>query len=412
MNAAVIKLWFLLTLMQAALLLSAQVNASKLKPVASDCKGAIKIPGEKSGWYGPTVPPDGYGEVQEIESSKNDKYFFEKEHNSAWYYYNVKADGALSITITPTNPADDYDFLLFRYTDSLFCENVMNKKIIPLRTNISRTGRGGTSVTGLDDNSSNDFFSAGIGKPFSRSLDVKKGSRYYIVLDNVYPDGGGHTIEIGFKRAIQIAGVVLNEESKPIKAEVILEDTEGNEVSKTLSDLVTGKYDFKCSVFANTNYNLVFFEDSSFLQIKELKSADLAKSNYKYEDIKVVLPKLRKGDKYQINAINFYGDSPTPLPTAHSSMKALLKLMKKNPKMIISIEGHVNNPRHDTGKDVCQRLSENRAKAICDYLVKGKIDEKRMSTIGYGDNNMLFPKATTEEEMKKNRRVEIMVVDY
>ena len=143
-----------------------------------------------------------------------------------------------------------------------------------------------------------------------------------------------------------------------------------------------------------------------------LTVSTLEKSNYKLEDIKVVLPKLRKGTKYQMDAINFFGDSPTPLPMAHSSMKALLKLMRKNPKMVISIEGHVNNPGHYSSKDVCQRLSENRAKAIYNYLVDEKIDEKRMTTIGYGDQFMLFPNTTKEEEMVKNRRVEIKVVDY
>lgn len=387
-------------------------NKKGTKPVAPDCKRAICIPFEKKAIYGPTVAPSGSGEIEEIKSNKkNDFHFFEKEHNSAWYFFTIKSDGMLAITITPINPNDDYDFLLFKYTDSCFCDNLVKKKIIPVRTNISRTGMGGPEFTGLNNTGEKTFFSAGKGEPFSKSLQVKKGEKYYLVLDNVYPKGDGHTIEIGYEKQANISGVVLDEQNNPIKAEVILEDQRGNEMEKTMSDPVSGRYDFKnVWVMVNTNYNVVYLEDSFFVKISEIKADKLAKNNYKMEDIRVVLPKLRKGEKYPMDAINFYPGSPTPLSSAYSSMKSLLKLMKKNQKMVISIEGHVNNPRHDqTG---CQELSEARAKVIYNYLVENKINKERMSTVGHGDQFMLFPKAKSEQEQIQNRRVEIKIVSY
>ena len=397
-----------------SVMLAIHVNAQKVntrKPVASDCNKAINIVLDKKAFYGPTVAPNGSGEIEEIKSDKkNDLYFFEKEHNSAWYYFDVKTNGTIALTITPFNPKDDYDFILFKYTDSCFCNDIVKNKIIPVRTNISRTGLGETEITGLTNREENSFFSAGKGKPFSKSIPVKKGERYYLVLDNVYPNGDGHTIEIGYEKEVSISGIVLNEENKPIKAEVILEDTKGNEVKKTFSDS-SGKYTLNTTVLVNTNYNIVFFQDSSFVKISEIKAENLVKNNYKLDDIRIVLPKLRKGEKYRMGAIDFYGNSSFPLPSAYSSIKSLLRLMNKNPKMIISIEGHVNNPGYPDCNE-CQQLSENRAKSIYNYLLDKKISKDRMCAVGYSDKFMLFPNPKNEEEQVANRRVEIKVISY
>jgi len=411
MNIKMFLLVIALSVMLAPAINAQKKNAPK-KPIASDCNKAIKINLDKKAVYGPTVAPSGFGEIQEIKSNKkNDKYFFEEEHNSAWYCFNIKTDGTIALTITPLNPKDDYDFILFKYTDSCFCKNIVKSKIIPVRTNISRTGLGGTVITGLSNNEVNLFFCAGKGKPFSKSLDVKKGEKYYLVLDNVYQNGDGHSIEIGYEREASISGIVLNEANKPFKAEVILEDQKGIEVKKTFSDSLTGKYTLNTTVLVNTNYNVVYLQDSSFVKISEIKADNLIKNNYKLDDIRIILPKLRKGAKYQMDAINFYGNSPIPLPSAYSSIKALYKLMKKNPKMIISIEGHVNDPNTIDNK-IDFELSYDRAKTIFNYLVEKGIREERMSSKGYGSKFMLFPNPKNEEQQIKNRRVEIKIISY
>src|ERR1035437_7828746 len=82
---------------------NAQVKKTFM-PIASDCKNAIKLNFGKSKYvsYGTTVAPIGYGQVQEIQgSNKNGCYVFEKEHNSAWYYFDVQQDGQLVLDIIP-----------------------------------------------------------------------------------------------------------------------------------------------------------------------------------------------------------------------------------------------------------------------------------------------------------------------
>lgn len=387
-------------------------RAPKLLPVASDYKKALKIPFVKTGVYGPTAAPSGSGDFNEITSSKkNDKYSFEKEHNSAWYFFITQFDGELAIDITPENPADDYDFMLFKWFDSTFHYTLDKSKFKPIRTNISRSGKGTDSRTGLSGNGKSEYICAGPGETFSKLLSVKKGEKYYLVLDNVYPEGAGHTIRLGYERMFEISGTVLNEDQKPIRAEVVIEDARGNMIVKTASDSA-GKYAMAVKLWESAPYTISFIEDSSFVESKHFNTANLP--GYKFTGIKTIMPKLRGGKKYVLEGINFYPGSDALLPASYYSVNSLVKLMQKNKRMIIRIEGHVNDPGGFYNKnfsvDINQVISDARAETVYNFLISKAIEPERMSKIGFGNKFMLFPNPKNESEMSQNRRVEINVI--
>lgn len=73
----------------------------------------------------------------------------------------------------------------------------------------------------------------------------------------------------------------------------------------------------------------------------------------------------------------------------------------------VQVFGHTD----DVGsKEYNQRLSERRAKAVRDYLVKAGIDPGIISTKGFGKSNPLV-KGDSKEARAKNRRVEIGIID-
>lgn len=84
----------------------------------------------------------------------------------------------------------------------------------------------------------------------------------------------------------------------------------------------------------------------------------------------------------------------------------LTTFLEKNPNMKIELSGHTDNVGD---KKMNQVLSENRAKAVLDYLVKKGIKVERLTIKGYGDT---LPIATneTEEGRAENRRTEFKVV--
>lgn len=87
-----------------------------------------------------------------------------------------------------------------------------------------------------------------------------------------------------------------------------------------------------------------------------------------------------------------------------SSDQALTKiaaLLKANPQIRVRIEGNTDS----VGVAATNlALSQARAKAVFDALVRLGVDSSRMTTIGYGETHPLVPN-TTDENRAKNRRV-------
>ncbi|MDQ3046084.1 MAG: OmpA family protein [Bacteroidota bacterium] len=381
---------------------------AKLQPTSCDCNSKIPIIVGVTAVYGPTQTPEGFGLVQEIQSKKKgDKQAFEKEHNSAWYILNIQKEGELVFDIVPLDSSNDYDFILYKYTDSSFCKDLLQKKISPVRSNISRNLKESYGLTGLSTNSKNEFAAPGPGSHLSSSLKVAKGERYVLVLDNVYPNGKGHRIFFNYVKEVEMSGVILDEKNVPVVAEVTLSDSKGNVVEQTQSD-EKGTYHIKTPIKENVDYSLTFMNDSSFVSSSTINTKSL-KNTSTFPDIKTVLPKLKKGGKYKLGNINFYGNAAIILPESYSSVESLYKLMKKNQKMVIQIEGHVNDPG-GSSKGFNQKLSDERAMTIKNYLLGKGIEEERISTIGMSNKKMLFTKPKDEVQSSANRRVEINVI--
>ena len=72
----------------------------------------------------------------------------------------------------------------------------------------------------------------------------------------------------------------------------------------------------------------------------------------------------------------------------------------------MEIGGHTDSVGSDSYN---QKLSEQRAKAVCDYLISQGVDKARLSYKGYGESE---PIATNETEAgrQRNRRVELKIL--
>lgn len=84
----------------------------------------------------------------------------------------------------------------------------------------------------------------------------------------------------------------------------------------------------------------------------------------------------------------------------------LVELMKMNPKMEVMIAGHTDN---QGAVDYNVKLSENRAAAVVNYLVKSGISASRLKSKGYGDSRPAAANDTAEGRAK-NRRIELVIL--
>lgn len=104
----------------------------------------------------------------------------------------------------------------------------------------------------------------------------------------------------------------------------------------------------------------------------------------------------------RLNNLFFDFDSYALQETSLPEIKRLFEVLKENPTLKVSIEGHTDN----TGKaDYNLQLSKDRAKAVSEQLISLGIDKSRVSYEGFGSQKQIADNFN-EEGRAKNRRVE------
>jgi outer membrane protein OmpA-like peptidoglycan-associated protein len=110
--------------------------------------------------------------------------------------------------------------------------------------------------------------------------------------------------------------------------------------------------------------------------------------------------------------IHFDFDKSTLKPEAKTILKRNIQLLKDNPKTKVRIAGYTSASGTEAYN---QKLSERRANAVRDYLIKeGIITPERLTTIGYGEANPAMYEAAPKElysaAAKANMRVLFEIV--
>ncbi len=103
--------------------------------------------------------------------------------------------------------------------------------------------------------------------------------------------------------------------------------------------------------------------------------------------------------------IEFANNSFNLPPTATIELEKLVVVLQENPSLAITIGGHTDNIGQ---KEVNIRLSNNRAKAIVDFLIAKGIDPLRLKFSGFGDGKPVGDNKT-EEGRAKNRRTTVTI---
>jgi outer membrane protein OmpA-like peptidoglycan-associated protein len=99
--------------------------------------------------------------------------------------------------------------------------------------------------------------------------------------------------------------------------------------------------------------------------------------------------------------LNFKTGSATITNSSFTFLDDIADYMKQNPSFSLSIVGHTDN----TGSDEYnQKLSEDRAEAVKNYLVKKGVGEISISAEGKGESEPIADN-NTPEGREKNRRV-------
>lgn len=113
---------------------------------------------------------------------------------------------------------------------------------------------------------------------------------------------------------------------------------------------------------------------------------------------------LEKDGRAIIYGINFDFNSDKLRDESKTVLDKIVSILKENASWKMTIEGHTDNIG---GEAFNRTLSENRAKAVLNYLTTAGIDSSRLSASGKGLSNPIAP---NENELGRaqNRRVELV----
>lgn len=211
-----------------------------------------------------------------------------------------------------------------------------------------------------------------------------------------------------------LTGVIRDEKTqKPLKAEIVLVDNEKNEViAEFHSDVTNGKY--LVSLPGGSNYGIAVKKDGYLFHSENFVIPK--QSGFKQYEKDVDLKKVEVGQKIVLRNIFFDFAKYSLRDESVNELERLIKLLNDNPTMRIEISGHTDTRG---SKENNQKLSENRAKSVVDYLIAHGIDASRLEYAGYGESqpihtdediNKLPTESQREAAHQENRRTEFKIL--
>lgn len=121
----------------------------------------------------------------------------------------------------------------------------------------------------------------------------------------------------------------------------------------------------------------------------------------------LIAEEIKKKVDYAAKNIYFNTGSAKLLNKSFKGLNEVVKIMKDNPDLKLTIDGHTDN----VGKpEKNQVLSENRAAAVKKYLAGKGIEESRLTSAGHGQDQPIADNKSAKGRAQ-NRRVELKL-DY
>ncbi len=209
--------------------------------------------------------------------------------------------------------------------------------------------------------------------------------------------------------AICIKGIVNNAKTgEKVAADIKVVDLEkGEVVANTSSDARSGEY--IVSLPLSREYAFLVAADGYLFYSQNEPLNKNVDESYKWEPVvkDISLQPIEIGSKIALRNVFFETGKWEILEGSEYELNRVVELLKQNPSLKIELGGHTDN----VGKpEANQKLSEQRAKAVYDYLVNKGISVSRLSYKGYGEGQ---PIASNDDEAGRaaNRRTEMKIIE-
>jgi outer membrane protein OmpA-like peptidoglycan-associated protein len=210
-------------------------------------------------------------------------------------------------------------------------------------------------------------------------------------------------IKIKTEKICTLQGKVIDANTQePILTKLIVNSLAGKDSLETDAE---GNYQYL--VRMETNVEIRAYSKGYFFISKMGKAVhnETVEVNFSLEPAEI-------GGKMALKDLYFEGGTPLLLDVSQKALEGVLAFVKFNADMKFEIGGHINKPNQAPVSESSSSfiLSQSRAKVIYYYLVNAGVDKERLTFKGYGNSEMIHPRASTPQEEQVNRRVELKVI--
>ncbi len=189
---------------------------------------------------------------------------------------------------------------------------------------------------------------------------------------------------------------------KPVHAKIIFEDKNGKISSVTMLTNNVGNFNYLLP--PNSHFSIEISSKGYFTKNDEITiPSDFAEKSL---DLIFELSPIEKGEIVRLNNIFFDFNKSTLKPESFKELNKLVDFLNSNEDISIEISGHTDNIG---SQDYNWTLSNDRARAVADYLASKIINSSRISYKGYGSTIPISDNAK-EEGRANNRRVEFKIL--
>ena len=229
---------------------------------------------------------------------------------------------------------------------------------------------------------------------------------YYKENDFIHLGVKGKTYEVQELKKVEDT---LITSSITLSLVLLYDSLEGEEiVIKTILPEANGDYFFDLE--KGKEYTLKANAENFFMQTFDISTKNAAESDTIEKDFFMkrfsIKPIVVKNIYYQYDKFTLLDSSKTVIDTT------MYKILIENPDIKIEIGSHTDSRGSDAYN---QRLSQQRAQSVVDYLVKKGIPRKRLVARGYGESKPIAPNDNKDgsdnpEGRQMNRRTEFRIV--
>lgn len=204
------------------------------------------------------------------------------------------------------------------------------------------------------------------------------------------------------EKVLFLKGKLKDENNKRITdATIEFKNMDTKEVTQVDVDTLTGDY-VAVMNFSSDMVMTVKKKDAAFTS-RYLSTKDSTLNDVKKVDVEV--KKVKVGSAYKLHDIRYATDRYHLNQESINMMGEFAEYLKTNPKMKVAIHGHTDNVGSPADN---MKLSQDRAKAVYDILVKAGVSSSRLSHKGFGETKPLKSNSSAEGRAA-NRRTEFVI---